>query len=310
MCGGRCAYYINDGDKPIAKGMKGQASPSAWQGRDISPRGSRGLDLTGKYVLGQSLGAGRERSPCPQEGMGVLTLLPAMEGGASGHREAWSGTPTGHHQLSGVRTAGWQGSCLLGLAVPSFVSPCPANCGWIPAICPDWACKGLISRLPTLATENGGCCPHSSLSCRVMGPTLPGGLYQSAHAEGDTSAKRHLYQGDTLPPGADHRDGGPALDIVVRLRTHMKGHVGAVVTVCLASTCCRAEVKLGFLTAWISSFSSFPNMVILGSLPNKYSAQETSSPLPSGIQNCDESDKIAGKMGLTTEGINFCSGWK
>ena len=26
MCGGRCAYYINDGDKPIAKGMKGQAS--------------------------------------------------------------------------------------------------------------------------------------------------------------------------------------------------------------------------------------------------------------------------------------------
>ena len=33
-------------------------------------------------------------------------------------------------------------------------------------------------------------------------------------------------------------------------------------------------------------------------------------PLPSGIQNCDESDKIPGKMRLTTEGINFCSGWK
>jgi len=72
---------------------------------------------------------GRERSPCPQEGMGALTLLPAMEGEASGHRETWSGNPTGHHQLSGVRTAGWQGGCLLGCAVPSFVSPCPANCG-------------------------------------------------------------------------------------------------------------------------------------------------------------------------------------
>ena len=165
-------------------------------------------------------------------------------------------------------------------------------------------------RLPTLTTENGGCCPHSSLSCRVMGPTLPGGLYPSARAGGDASAKRCLSQGDTLPRGADHRDGRPALDIVVRLRTHTQGRVGAVVTVCLASTCCQAEMKPGFLTAWISSSSSFPNMVILRSLPNKYSAQKTSSPLPSGIQNCDESDKIPGKMGLTTEGINFCSGWK
>ena len=143
-----------------------------------------------------------------------------------------------------------------------------------------------------------------------MGPTLPRGLYQSARAAEDASAKRCLSQGDTLPRGADHRDGRPALDIVVRLRTHMQGRVGAVVTVCLASTCCQAEMKPGFLTAWISSSSSFPNMVILRSLPNKYSAQETSSPLPSGIQNCDESDKIPGKMRLTTEGINFCSGWK
>ena len=143
-----------------------------------------------------------------------------------------------------------------------------------------------------------------------MGPTLPWGLDQSACTGGDSSAKRHPSQGDTLPRGADHRDGGPALDTLVRLRTHTKGHVGAVATVCLASACCPAEVKPGFLTAWISSSSSFPNMFILRSLPNKYSAHETSSPLPSGIQNCDESDKIAGKMGLTTEGINFCSGWK
>ena len=74
---------------------------------------------------GKSLGAGRERNPRPQEGMGALTLLPVMEGGASGHREAWSGTPTGHHQLSGVRTAGRQGGCLLGRAVASFVSSYP-----------------------------------------------------------------------------------------------------------------------------------------------------------------------------------------
>ena len=141
-----------------------------------------------------------------------------------------------------------------------------------------------------------------------MGPTLPGGLYPSARAGGDASAKRCLSQGDTLPRGADHRDGRPALDIVVRLRTHTQGRVGAVVTVCLASTCCQAEMKPGFLTTWISSSSSFPNMVILRSLPNKYSAQKTSSPLPSGIQNCDESDKIPGKIRLTIEGINFCSG--
>ena len=40
MCEGRYAYYINDGDKPIAKGIKGQASPSAWQGHAISPQGA------------------------------------------------------------------------------------------------------------------------------------------------------------------------------------------------------------------------------------------------------------------------------
>ena len=79
-------------------------------------------------------------------------------------------------------------------------TPAPPNRSWIPAICPDWAWEGLTSRLPTLATENGGCCPQNSLSCRVIGtvgPTLPGGLFQSAHAGADSSAKSHLSQGDT-----------------------------------------------------------------------------------------------------------------
>ena len=55
----------------------------------------------------------------------MLTLLPAMEGGASGHREAWSGTPTGHHQLSGVRTAGCRAAASWDVQFPVLFPPAP-----------------------------------------------------------------------------------------------------------------------------------------------------------------------------------------
>lgn len=65
-----------------------------------------------------------------------------MEGGASEHREAWSGTP--QDTTSSLGEDSWlAGDRLLGHAVPiSF--PHPANRGHNSrAICPDWACKGL-----------------------------------------------------------------------------------------------------------------------------------------------------------------------
>lgn len=109
--------------------MKGQASLSALtRSRDISLQGSRGLDLTGKYVLGQSLGAEKKGIHVHRRAWGTNPI--ASHGRrASGHREAWSGTPTGHHQLSGVRTAGWQEAAASWDAQFHFVFPTPAVSG-------------------------------------------------------------------------------------------------------------------------------------------------------------------------------------
>ena len=84
------------------------------------------------------------------------------------------------------------------------------------------------------------------------------------------------------------------------------GSLSPLSSLCVASLAAK-ESSEGIL--WHSS-SSFHYMFILRSLPNKYPAHEAPFPLPSGIQNCDESDKIPGKIGLTTEGVNFCSGWR
>ena len=279
-----------------------------------SSGGSRGLDLTGKYVLGEKPRSRKRKESTSTRGHGGSNPI-----ASHGRRGFWAqrGLVRDPHRTPPALwsedswLAGWlpPGTCSCQFCFPLPPPKSKLNSGDLP-----W----LGLRGSDIKTAHSGHREWRMLSSKLSelqgdrdcGTHTPWGTLPVSTCRGwliskEPPVSRWHPPSQGWPQGWRSGPGhfGPNKD------THEGPcrHSGHCAWLALAV---RLRWSWASWTAWISSSSSFPNMFILKSLPNKYPAHEAPSPLPSGIQNCDKSDKIPGKIRLTTEGINFCSGWK